>query len=243
MLKISTGTAQGARDYQEDRLVVAYPAGGMLFAVIDGHGGHVVAERVKTRLITLWEQFAATPTIEQRLQNVFAALHTENEFSHDGAAVSVVYLGDDGREAHVAILGDAPVVIRDSEGNINISPEHNVRSNMKEREAVTKRGGYYHGGYAFAGHGHNGLQMSRALGDASLDSILNREPEIYSVRLGDASFILLGTDGVFDPSHQELNVTPIVELIDAGKTAEDLVTRAVKLPTHDNASAILITQN
>ena len=42
--------------------------------------------------------------------------------------------------------------------------------------------------------------MTRVLGDTELDSIINRQPEIYSVPLG--SFLLVGSDGLFDPTHR-----------------------------------------
>lgn len=233
MQTISMDTQVGERPYQEDRMVVNYNSARTLLAVIDGHGGSETAEYVHEHLPELFRTY-------NDLSRVFAHLATETALNEDGAAVSVVVYDKDFSLAQVAILGDSLVVIRDAAGLLNVSPEHNVRSNPAEADAACARGGIISGGYLFSGFSGQGLQMSRALGDASLSSVLNREPEIYSVALGPNSFILLGTDGVFDPGHEGLDLKPIIEMIDNGANAYGIVSRAINLPTHDNATAILV---
>lgn len=241
-MKISIATEQGSRRYQEDRTVIHYPSHELLLlATVDGHGGDETAQYVQDNLATAWDALG-NAKVEDKLASVVQTLEQATSNNHSGAALSIVVINKEFAKAYVAILGDAPVIIQDKDGNISVSPEHNVRSNLSEREAVTKSGGFYKDGYVFARYGGNGLQMSRALGDASLDSILNRHPEIYTVPLNSSSFVLLGTDGLFDPSHTEgtANVDAVVALVKKGKDAKTLVDRALALPTGDNVSAILV---
>lgn len=83
-----------------------------------------------------------------------------------------------------------------------------------------------------------GLQMTRALGDSRL-SFVSREPEIIVRSLKKPSWILVASDGLIDPTHQESSFNAIVNLIDAGAEAKELVTRAIKLQTNDNATAVV----
>ena len=139
-----------------------------------------------------------------------------------------------------AVIGDSPVIILDRENKIIVSPDHNVRSNPVELEKAKKKGAAYEMGYTMSPSG-GGLQMSRALGDESLDSILDREPEVYSVPLGEKSLIILGTDGLFDPGHSDTaaQVGRIVILTMNGAGARELVQDALDRMTCDNVTAIV----
>jgi serine/threonine protein phosphatase PrpC len=233
-MKFTTDTKRGRRGYQEDRFYAGLSGTGCVFAVIDGHGGNECAQTLVDSLP--YQDFTS-------LENLFKTLNENTCHFESGAALSLVVIDKDFTTAKVAVLGDAPVLIRNANGSLSISPEHNVRSNHAERHAVIAKGGYYFNGYAYGTDSNFGLQMSRAFGDAALDKILNRTPEIYEVPLGPDSFVLLATDGVFDPSHESMMISarkPIVDLIDSGCSAADLVKRAIDIPTHDNATAILI---
>ncbi len=125
------------------------------------------------------------------------------------------------------------------------SPEHNVRSNPAEVKRINTVGGYVHNGYAFSGKGSfssGGLQLSRALGDRDFADILSREPEIFEVPLGVGSFVLVGTDGLFDPGHESSRASSdIIALVEKGATAGNLVHQAtVAKPTGDNVTALLL---
>lgn len=50
--------------------------------------------------------------------------------------------------------------------------------------------------------------MGRALGDTHLSKVLSRVPDIYEVKLGAQSFVIVATDGAFDPSHYEFKRPP-----------------------------------
>ena len=83
--------------------------------------------------------------------------------------------------------------------------------------------------------------MSRAFGDCDLSRFLSREPEVYAVDLGEKSFVIVATDGIFDPGHATTKheVERLSEMVANGTNAEGLVQDAVKRQTRDNATAIV----
>ena len=84
--------------------------------------------------------------------------------------------------------------------------------------------------------------MSRALGDKILNRILNRVPECYPVVLGEDSVILIGTDGILDPTHKPDNQTiaTMMNMLYQGVEAERFVEYALERKTGDNATAIVV---
>ena len=152
-------------------------------------------------------------------------------------------------QAYVAICGDSPVIVNQPDGTLWVSPEHNVRTNITERELAIRRGGIYERGYIWNDSPYSdnarGLQMSRAMGDPHMGNRILHTAEIKQVPLGD--WLLAGSDGLVDPGHigGEGSSTPekMAELIDGGADADELVDFAVNLPTHDNVTAILWRRN
>ncbi len=88
----------------------------------------------------------------------------------------------------------------------------------------------------------SGLQMTRALGDATLSKVLDRTPEVSVRLLGAGSFVLVATDGAFDPGHNNTNgaIDEVVNLIESGNEAQEIVDRALEIPTRDNVTALLV---
>ena len=159
-----------------------------------------------------------------------------------GSTASLVYIPEIGDEVYTAVIGDSPIIILKGH-DYWYGPDHNVRSNHAEAEAVRKRGGYIHNGYAM-GRGVFGLQMGRALGDAELVDILSTEPEVNKVSIGQGAWILVCTDGLIDPGHNGVDAKQAIidrcnSNVHGEFTAEDLVQYAVGVPTGDNVSCIL----
>jgi len=241
---ISAASEKGKRPYQEDSFVVHETPEGWLLAVFDGHGGGEASERCVTIVSEVFDTVRKTvlvANLENIIREVFHVLNTEVEDFIAGTTASLVFIPENGKEAVVGILGDSPVFIQKRDGNLWLSPEHNVRTNDDERHAVQERGGFVSGdGYLFAFNSRCGLQLSRALGDREFSKVLNREPEIFRIPLSDDSFVLVASDGLFDPSHASCPSREIGKEIGDGADAAALVERAVKKPTHDNATAILV---
>jgi len=268
---LSSFAAEGRRKYQEDRHLTATTPEGTLLAVFDGHGGAQVSEAANEALCGIWDEVLANSGMTVRctnhtddpktcnviadtihiptiIQEVFRKLDEKTNFLPSGSTASIVFIpfnkeGDWNatKIAYVAILGDSPVIIRDKDGKINISPEHNVRSNVTERNRCMSRGGVVDNGYVFKDfYSSHGIQMSRALGDTDLVPVITREPEVYSVELGPKSWAMVATDGVFDPGHESMDgVDDVAQMIDGGCNAEAIVDRALKIPTGDNVTVIL----
>lgn len=243
----TVASEQGTRSYQEDRHVVgSYDVGGrsvLLLAVMDGHGGSETAELCTKELPKQFQNALEKDgaDITEILRDVVEQLHKVTSGMHSGTTISLVALPKNERKAYIAILGDSPVIVSDRKGTFRVSPEHNARTNMAEREVAVKKGAEYGGGYLYEPNSGKGLQMSRALGDCELAQFLNREPEVYAVDLGEKSFVIVATDGVFDPRHKntDLEVDRLSEMVARGANAEDLVQDAVKRQTGDNATAIV----
>lgn len=242
-MNITKATAQGLRDYQEDRFVCSRGKDGLIVAVMDGHGGASTSSRLANALPRIWKKHIVFPaSIVTAIQNTFRDLHYLTSEMTEGSTMSFVFIPKPLDVVYVAILGDSPVVIQTASGDIDVSPQHNARSNPAELAAARERGANYYGGYITTRYGGHGIQMTRVMGDSDLRQIVNREPEIYVRDLNADSFVLVATDGLFDPANENTKVVAgaVAQYIREGATAEELVNRAVATPTGDNVTAILI---
>jgi serine/threonine protein phosphatase PrpC len=251
---VSVAIATGGRSHQEDFCLSEHVSlegvnngQGQLMAVLDGHGGSETAGKVSKALRRAFEISLAMcqGDVPAAIKDAVSSLSRITEDNESGSTLSLVYVPEGQETAYVAVIGDSPVIILDKENRIVVSPEHNVRSSPAELERARKRGALYQNGYIMvpAGRGvyRGGLQMSRSLGDRNFASILDREPEIYSVPLRGKSLIILGTDGLFDPGHHDtaIQVKRIAVLAMKGAGAKELVQDALDRTTYDNVTAIV----
>jgi len=242
---ISTASAQGARPYQEDRAVPLWIDGkGWLLAVFDGHRGASTADKASAALPGLFQSHLQRDpeNFAGALRETFRALHQLSRNDVSGSTASAVFISADAQRVWWAVLGDSPVALSDFQGNIRAGPDHNIRNNVSERLAAERNGGVYSGGYLedpqIPG---TGLQMTRSLGDADLDRVLNREPEIESIPLGGRAIVLVGSDGLFGPeaAPRTDQLARLLKMTRDGADAEDLVKVALRRETGDNVTAIL----
>lgn len=242
---ITQATALGLRPYQEDRFFSFEFPEHIILGVFDGHGGEETAAKVAELMpkrLAYW--LDNEDDLSLVLKESFAEVNTETKWMEEGSAASVVIIDKDRRQAAVAILGDSPVIIRiaGSPAVMWTAPEHNVRTNIAEAEAARARGGFTSDGYLYKSYRDGGLQMTRAFGDSFLEGVLDREPEIATMNLDDKSWVLVATDGAFDPSHNDDKAKGIVgTLINKNllATAPDVVNRAIQMNTGDNVTALL----
>ena len=243
-MKLSTATDRGTRFYQEDEILAENTPEGHLLAIADGHGGEQVSRLVCSVLPDFWRK-AGGGSVANRFSSLFENLHDLTKNFDSGSTLSVVFVPAQGKTAHVAVLGDSPVVIKDADGVVSFSPDHNVRSNQAEARAGVARGGVIQNGYLMTDYSDlaEGLQMSRALGDKGMGNILSRVPDVYEVKLGPDSWILVASDGLLDPTHIKKESKHYKAIFAAlenpDTTAQDLVAMAVKAKTNDNVSVIL----
>jgi serine/threonine protein phosphatase PrpC len=242
-MNITAHSEQKSRPYQEDRFFVKeISSGETVLGVFDGHGGDWVSEYCAKHTPYIFRALLKNKqnSYPEILGKVINRLHEKTKDFYSGSTASLVLIAPDQKFACVAILGDSPVIIKDANENVWVAPEHNVRSNQKEAELATKDGNaFISNGYLFdrsKGMNSDGLQMSRALGDRSLNNVLNRIPEIFGIELNENSWILCGSDGLSDPGHTSFDVNDLVKKIPTA-SAETLTKEA---GIYDNATAILV---
>jgi serine/threonine protein phosphatase PrpC len=248
---VTFATAQGERDHQEDRAVhewmecpAAPSATGWLLAVFDGHRGAECSDKASKSLGKMFEAASAAQNgnVPETLRDVFRSLNALSSAMLSGSTASVVFIPQDAQEAYAAVLGDSPIAILDAKGAVRIGPEHNVRTNLKERAAAESRGGIYQGGYLEDSDRPGvGLQMARSLGDKDLTRVLNREPEIQKLALGGRGIVLVGSDGLFSPGGGSglEQLTEILGKIRKGGGADVVVKDALARQTGDNVTAVV----
>jgi len=241
--RITSAAKQGPRSYQEDfhfHLHISSKSGvrGELLAVMDGHSG-AEAAALCAREIKNHFRISRAAEAETALKRLVKKLAAKTEHMNSGSTLSLALVVYAPLQVSVAILGDSPVVVFDKQSELHLSPEHNVRSNLDERRAAEKRGGFYDRGYIYERGGIYGLQMSRALGDAHLGEILSREPEVYTI--AKPAWVLVASDGLFDPSHKETTglMEEIKDFAVTGATAEQLMEWADGRELQDNATALV----
>ena len=235
---ISSISKQNKRNYQEDRYFVINNNKGTFVCVFDGHGGSGVSEFCYNNV---WKILQTIKLIDPKeiLVELVKELDFQTQQMNEGSTLSIALINDNPLRVTIAILGDSPVVVYTKEGNTNIGPEHNVRSNSKEKAAIESRGGIYEKGYIYTDKGTCGLQLSRALGDFKLDSILSRNPDIYTIE--NPQWVLVASDGIFDAGHKgnEKIFEEIKELAKNNSSAEEVSNWSdIRNPT-DNTTAIV----
>lgn len=239
-------TAKGSRPYQEDRYFTANMPDGFCFGVFDGHGGETVAQIASEKFPIYLAEELGEPgiTVPLALAKAFAKINSATLSFGSGSTASVAFIPNSSDLVHTAVLGDSPIIVKRADQSIWVGPDHNVRSNPAEAAAATARGGGVYHGYLYdSGNYHSpGLQMARALGDSGLHRVLDRTPEINTQVLGVGSFVLICSDGAFDPGHAETleAIDSVVGLIQGGAEAQAVVDRAIQAKTGDNVTALLV---
>jgi len=206
--------------------------------VADGHaGGPQVAEYAVEHLPKLVNKHRKLLVQDQVGQALFELGRLTKDM-RQGSTISAVHI--ENNVAHVAFMGDSPIIIVDHKGNLVISDVHNVYSNCRERDEACERGGNYRGFYVYGPEG-SGLQLTRSLGDSGMGSVVKREPEFYSVKLGPQSIIVVCSDGALDLAHteDEDHVAQIVRLVQGGGEAEQVLAWAKSKRLSDNATVII----
>jgi len=118
---------------------------GTLLGVFDGHGGDEAAALCEDQLPGIFADEIGEPGADAltAIRKAFAKLADLTKELESGTTASVAYFPwNKSAETWsidavwVAVLGDSPVIVKDIAGGINISPEHNVRTNMAEKAAA-----------------------------------------------------------------------------------------------------------
>ena len=243
MSTITTSMARGPRGSQEDRSVVVSLRDGYLLAVFDGHNGNSVSDFCAKRLpglaLQVWKDCQTNNDEYYYLRTIIQTLVSETATCVSGSTVSLAHVIESRGRVDVAVLGDSPVVVRSGVGSCWVSNEHNVRSNVKDRQFLESLGATIDHGYLCVecdGYFDKCLQLTRALGDSDFNAYLLREPECASCDLGDESIVALMSDGVYD---QRVVRRPADLSSISIDNASIIVDGALQRGTHDNVTAIV----
>lgn len=209
-------------------------------AVMDGHNGDGASEFCFQHID---ENFSIREgkDAEEALRELVSKLANATIDFYAGTCLTVAYVDESMHQVSVAFLGDCPAIVIDTDTQVHVSPVHNVRTNLKERKAAEKRGGYYsRDGYIMSPNGSYGLQIGRSLGDVQMQGVTSQEPETYTIQK--PRFIALVTDGVLEVGQKcsdEL-IEEFMKLSEANVTATVLLEYTEELLTLiDNATIVL----
>ncbi len=166
-----------------------------LLAICDGHGGNLVADGainvIRQRALQIFLLLSQDPVA--LMQYFFRELIiATNKLPWSGSTITLAAVIESLDIAVLGVMGDSPALLIDKNGDQHVGPNHNVRTNIAEREAGILRGGQYEGSYLW--WQQSGLQMSRALGDLHMGGVLLREPEIITVK--HPRTIVCASDGI-----------------------------------------------
>lgn len=225
---------------QDGYVASAIPPLGVLLAVVDGHGGWRVRDKVCQKLASVFQKF-----LESDLHLAFRETLRELDLlcceRDEGAVLTAAFVSADSKAVTFAQLGDTVGLCDLKDGGFYITPDHNVRQNEREREAAVRRGGVYELGYLFEPGKSFGLQAARALGDKAMGNVILSEPEIITVF--PESALLLCSDGFFDPLHEDPRQTAhfLQKVFKRWRNGEKLSHIAQDAgPFYDDATAVAV---
>ena len=136
---VTYSSRQGPWEYQEDYYFfsrIEEPGvSGWLLAIMDGHRGKEVAEFCAKEIGRIFKITDGADS-EKMLRRLVAELNSKTVSLSAGSTLSVALILENQKKVSVAVLGDSPVLVLDKNGELHISPEHNVRANAKERAVV-----------------------------------------------------------------------------------------------------------
>ncbi|MBI2048571.1 MAG: protein serine/threonine phosphatase 2C family protein [Parcubacteria group bacterium] len=241
MSHLTSIRALGERDHQEDRYCITpvrtAHIEGYLLAVFDGHGGDAVSEYCRKHFQTFFIALL-TKSIATALAEATARIAQETAHYQCGSTLSAAFVCESNDTVTVAVLGDSPVLVCKENGSVLIAPQHNVHTNIVERYACIERGAAYSCGYIGAPNSNPMLQLSRALGDAELRSVISDVPEIFTLKSPRA--VVVATDGIdVDPYDTETH-TGIAEIMQGATHAKTILEwRQRRGILHDNTTILL----
>ena len=243
---------EDAVDVQED------VAGFRMFAVYDGHAGDEAVSIIKKTLPDILRthlqeepdveeaiRLAFRNTDQELMKRVLAAAPKPEEVKVSSGTVAVLALVKD-KDLWICNLGDCRAVLcTDGTKAKAVSADHGAEKNPAEAERLQKLGVEVRGGYV-----GDHVAVSRAFGNFTYQSgekvrgIIN-EPDVYKVVLDeDVDFLILASDGIWDPLKDQFAVTHARRALRTTEQPEDaakaVVENAAKVSAADNAAAIVI---
>lgn len=249
--QVSMATAVGGRSEQQDRGINFFVKSGRrvfawVGAIFDGFGGSATSDVAVTHLPEICHRHLGPRWHTAPHEHLRAVVHELVQLTsgyYSGSTCSIVAITPSKAVAHVAVLGDSPVLIKRS-GVSHLAPMHNFALSEEAQQyardhgaSIERRGDRYVYGCS---NEYGGVQLSHCLGCRPLDHFLVREPYIGSFVLDAQSIVLIGSDGLWarDQTPGEwMQATD--KKLRRGVGAKALVNAVLRAGGYDNTTAIV----
>jgi serine/threonine protein phosphatase PrpC len=189
----------------EDRYILQNNNGFLWASVFDGHGGKEVSTFLKNNAIKVYKKVSETAsTMEQALAITYDILEKsikQNKLK-SGSTGSTLLIHPKSKHLFIAHVGDSRIIAKKNRNVIALTKDHKP-SNMDEYKRIRKAGDniVYHGVWRVGS-----LAVCRVFGDIDVKrnypSVI-ATPDISSMSLNGISYIVLGSDGLFDVCENE----------------------------------------
>ncbi len=221
-------------------------AGGGLFVVADGMGGHQDGEVASSVAVDAFESLrlgGRVPSASDGAELMLDALGTaharlrelartrmlagEGDWSAGTTVVAALLVaGEDGPTWLVTNLGDSRAYSLTSSGLVQVSIDHSVVQQLVDAGAVAP---------GDAAHHPERNVLTRALSAGPL-----MPPDFFSVPVADCERLLLCSDGISDLLDPQAIADLLAGAEDPQAAADDLVDAALAAGGYDNATALVI---
>uniref|UniRef100_A0A7S1TBJ4 PPM-type phosphatase domain-containing protein n=1 Tax=Compsopogon caeruleus TaxID=31354 RepID=A0A7S1TBJ4_9RHOD len=239
------------RNTMEDAHVIINCFGGnshdAFFAVYDGHGGREAVDIVVKILHNYFEEeLGKDPDSDPQKAFFHAYLRVdktllENNCLYQGTTSVTCYIHADGdqRVLYTANVGDARAVLSSGGSAIRLTYDHKASDELENKRVCDS------GGFVAAKRVNGVLSVSRALGDHAMKSVVISAPYTTKSDLsGEAQFLLLACDGLWDVITDEEAVRFVCERyakgMDVQQISKRLVRAALEKGSTDNISVMVV---
>ncbi|KDO24314.1 hypothetical protein SPRG_10389 [Saprolegnia parasitica CBS 223.65] len=241
----------------EDRSLVHHGDRYALFAVMDGHGGALASEYVKTHLVSVIDEQSeitkasletAVATLEARFNQIAA-----DASDYSGACfVALLVLQDGSHRRFVMNLGDCRIAA------LEVSPQahpkrqvHALSTDHKASCPLEKRRILVAGGSVVGGRVAGVLAPSRSIGDIDMkakgmEGWVVAVPEISEGKIARNSIYVLATDGVWDVLSNDEVLDIAEDVLDdeyeknCQRASDAIAKEAVERGSRDDITAIVV---
>ncbi|KAI4333650.1 hypothetical protein L6164_018430 [Bauhinia variegata] len=215
-----------------------------LFAIFDGHSGHVVPDFLQAHLFdnilkepNFWTE--TTDAVRRAYTRTDSTILEKScELGRGGSTAVTAILINCQKKLVVANVGDSRAVICKDGVAKQLSVDHEPST---ERQDIENRGGFVSNFPGDVPRVDGQLAVSRAFGDKSLKKHLSSEPHVYEEMLDDdTEFVILASDGLWKVMSNQEAVDSIRQIKDARSAAKRLTEEALNRRSTDDISCVVV---
>ncbi|MDI6799451.1 MAG: Stp1/IreP family PP2C-type Ser/Thr phosphatase [Actinomycetota bacterium] len=217
------------REVNED----AYIAGGNLFAVADGMGGHKGGEIAsKLALISIAKSLKMEgdpkknllSTMRRANRGIYQRSIVSPELKGMGTTLTVLLISN--RAAHIGHIGDSRAYLARGGELVQLTQDHSLVAQMVAEGKLTSREAHLH--------------PLRSVITRSLGASAMADPDVFTLKLKDGDRLLLASDGL----NSMLSDAEILEIVgkkeEPQAVCEELVSAANRQGGRDNVTVVLV---